>query len=380
MCNPSASRHPTRRGLAPGDAARRAERAPDRRGPPFVDRLPHVCRRPRRRGVDRRSAARTRRPAPLEDVTLDAERVRRTRRRRRRRVDPVGARRARRSTFTAAPAGRRACSSSRPRATPVATSSGTVAAAGRAGVALLRRAVPGARPSSTSGCSPRRAQSSRTAWRTPGSCASSTTTGAVTYYATYTAYDGAAIAQQLLATTDFQTFTSSPLLGAGGGQQGPGAVPPAHRRPLPRPVAVRRRAQRASPCPTTSGVGPRRRRSTWPTSRGARSRSATAGRRSSSTRAGSCSPTASARCGPTRSAPCSSTSTTRPSSSARRADRCITAGPTSRTATCPNVVYSCGALRPRRPPPRPLRHRRRRIGFATFTIADVLAALHRPVS
>lgn len=37
--------------------------------------------------------------------------------------------------------------------------------------------------------------------------------GAVTYYATYTAYDGVGISQQLLATTDFRTFTSSPLVG-----------------------------------------------------------------------------------------------------------------------------------------------------------------------
>ena len=44
--------------------------------------------------------------------------------------------------------------------------------------------------------------------------------GAITYYATYTAYDGSAIAQQLLATSDFETFTSSPLLGAAAGNKG----------------------------------------------------------------------------------------------------------------------------------------------------------------
>ena len=38
--------------------------------------------------------------------------------------------------------------------------------------------------------------------------------GRVAYYATYTAYDGADITQQLLETTDFATFTSSPLVGA----------------------------------------------------------------------------------------------------------------------------------------------------------------------
>ena len=37
--------------------------------------------------------------------------------------------------------------------------------------------------------------------------------GGVTYYATYTAYDGASISQQLLETNDFVTFTSSPIVG-----------------------------------------------------------------------------------------------------------------------------------------------------------------------
>jgi predicted GH43/DUF377 family glycosyl hydrolase len=41
-----------------------------------------------------------------------------------------------------------------------------------------------------------------------------------TYYATYTAYDGSGIAQQLLATSDFESFTSFPLLGAGAANKG----------------------------------------------------------------------------------------------------------------------------------------------------------------
>ena len=44
--------------------------------------------------------------------------------------------------------------------------------------------------------------------------------GTVTYYATYTAYDGSAIRQQLLETTDFRRFTSSPLLGPAAGNKG----------------------------------------------------------------------------------------------------------------------------------------------------------------
>ena len=44
--------------------------------------------------------------------------------------------------------------------------------------------------------------------------------GAVTYYATYTAYSGSQISQQLLETTDFQTFTSGPLVGRAAANKG----------------------------------------------------------------------------------------------------------------------------------------------------------------
>ncbi len=49
--------------------------------------------------------------------------------------------------------------------------------------------------------------------------------GAATYLATYTAFDGAAIAQQLLSTTDFVTFASSPLTGAGAVNKGMALFP-----------------------------------------------------------------------------------------------------------------------------------------------------------
>ena len=42
----------------------------------------------------------------------------------------------------------------------------------------------------------------------------------VTYLAPYTAYDGSTISQQLLSTTDFEAFTSFPLLGAGAANKG----------------------------------------------------------------------------------------------------------------------------------------------------------------
>jgi predicted GH43/DUF377 family glycosyl hydrolase len=47
----------------------------------------------------------------------------------------------------------------------------------------------------------------------------------VTYFATYTAFDGTAIAQQLLATTDFVTFAASPLLGAAAANKGMALFP-----------------------------------------------------------------------------------------------------------------------------------------------------------
>ena len=50
--------------------------------------------------------------------------------------------------------------------------------------------------------------------------------GSVTFYATYTAYSGSHISQQLLETADFRTFTSTPMVGRRRGQQGPGAVSP----------------------------------------------------------------------------------------------------------------------------------------------------------
>lgn len=49
--------------------------------------------------------------------------------------------------------------------------------------------------------------------------------GAVTYYATYTAYSGSHISQQLLATTDFLTFSSTPLAGRAAANKGMALFP-----------------------------------------------------------------------------------------------------------------------------------------------------------
>ncbi len=44
--------------------------------------------------------------------------------------------------------------------------------------------------------------------------------GSVTFYATYTAYSGSQISQQLLTTTDFQSFTSAPIVGPAAANKG----------------------------------------------------------------------------------------------------------------------------------------------------------------
>jgi predicted GH43/DUF377 family glycosyl hydrolase len=49
--------------------------------------------------------------------------------------------------------------------------------------------------------------------------------GSVTYYATYTAYSGSHISQQLLKTTDFQSFTSGPLVGKAAANKGLALLP-----------------------------------------------------------------------------------------------------------------------------------------------------------
>ena len=53
----------------------------------------------------------------------------------------------------------------------------------------------------------------------------SDTDGAVRYYATYTAYDGVEISQQLLETVDFTTFASQPMFGSAAANKGLGLFP-----------------------------------------------------------------------------------------------------------------------------------------------------------
>ena len=158
--------------------------------------------------------------------------------------------------------------------------------------------------------------------------------GAVTYYATYTAFDGTGISQQLLATTDFRSFRSSPLLGDAAANKGLALFP---RRINGRFAALsrhdgeteRRRVLGRHPA-LADGYPDRDPHHGL----GGGAESATAAHRSRSTRAGSCSPTASDRCARTRSARCSSTSTTRRPSSAGPDGHCWPRSSMSRTGTC----------------------------------------------
>ena len=156
------------------------------------------------------------------------------------------------------------------------------------------------------------------------------------YRATYTAFDGASIAPQLIETADFRRFRISPARRAGRAEQGHGAVPAPGRRPVRRALALgpgeqrRRHVRRRA----SGGATPRTLQTPEPPV-GAAPDSATAARRWRPTPAGWCSPTGSARCASTPSARCCSTWTTRAGSSARCANRCWCPPRTSATATSP---------------------------------------------
>ena len=125
--------------------------------------------------------------------------------------------------------------------------------------------------------------------------------GSVRFYATYTAYDGSLISQQLLETTDFRSFASTPMVGNAAANKGLALFP---RRIGGRFAACRGqivnrirlpflmiRSTGRAPCPVSS-----------PLEHGRHCSSVTAARPSKPRPAGWCSPTASARCAPTGSA------------------------------------------------------------------------------
>ena len=110
--------------------------------------------------------------------------------------------------------------------------------------------------------------------------------GTVAYYATYTAFDGVGVSQQLLHTTDFVRFTSSPVAGPIATNKGLALFPDGSAVALPPfPDMTARTTPSRSPRPSLNGAAQSPVRN--PSRIGRSSSSATAGRRSRPTLAGS---------------------------------------------------------------------------------------------
>lgn len=146
--------------------------------------------------------------------------------------------------------------------------------------------------------------------------------GSITFYASYTAYSGNHISQQLLATTDFRTFTSVPMVGPAAANKGLALFPRAASAGDTRPCRDRIASPTPSPSPITSPCGRMPLRASSPWRRGRRCNWAIAARPSRPTPGGWCSPTVSARCARTASGRSCSTCRTRPGSSVVSPSRC----------------------------------------------------------
>ena len=146
--------------------------------------------------------------------------------------------------------------------------------------------------------------------------------GSVTFYATYTAYSGSHISQQLLETADFRTFTSTPMVGRAAANKGLALFPRRIQRPLCRHVESRTENRIRLPMQIIRSFGRTPFPASGPPKPGRRCNSATAGRPSKPRPGGWCSPTASVRCAPTGSGRSSSISRSRPGSSVNCGSRC----------------------------------------------------------
>ena len=199
--------------------------------------------------------------------------------------------------------------------------------------------------------------------------------GSVTFYATYTAYSGSHISQQLLETTDFRSFTSAPMVGPRRGQQGSGAVSSPDSRSLRGHVEIGPRIEHD--CLLRSSVRLAERAS-LPAARpepGRRCNSGTAVRPSKPTPGGWCSPTASARCAPTASGRSCSISTIRHGLSVSYRQPLLSPATDEQDGYVPNVVYSCGALVHADTLVLPYGIGDAAIGVATVPLPELLAAL-----
>ena len=216
---PEHRRPPRPGGRARREPALRHERPRDRRGPPLVDRVPH--RHDRRR----RPSPRSTRAHPLRPPAPSSRYRSRPPRSAASCTGSAATARTPASSSTPRPtlrrrgAGGRSWPGCTPTSRPGGAASETIALVRAIAERDLRRRFPADTSLSERVLWPAMARSA-TAWRTPGSSGSPMTTATVRYYATYTAYDGSAITQQLLETTDFVSFTSAPIVGAAAANKG----------------------------------------------------------------------------------------------------------------------------------------------------------------
>jgi predicted GH43/DUF377 family glycosyl hydrolase len=198
--------------------------------------------------------------------------------------------------------------------------------------------------------------------------------GTVTYYGTYTAYNGSAIAQQLLTTTDFDAFRSTPVLGAAAANKGLALFP---RRIGGRFYALSRHDGQRNAIARSDDIG------YWPTS----VTLDVADTAWSSVQAGNCgSPIELDEgwlvlihgVGPMRTYSIGALLLDLDDPTVvigQTEEPLITPRPDERDGYVPNIVYSCGALRHGDTILVPFGIADCRIGFATLTAADVLAAM-----
>lgn len=198
--------------------------------------------------------------------------------------------------------------------------------------------------------------------------------GAVTYYATYTAFDGVAISQQLLATDDFVSFTSSPLQGLAATGKGMALFP---RRIGGRFVALTRHDGASNGLARSDDI--RRWTSTSPLS--------TPTQPWESVQAGNCGPPIETEegwlvlthgVGPMRTYAIGAwlLDLDDPAKVLRRLQEpLLEARPDERDGYVPNVVYSCGALAHAGTLVVPYGIGDAAIGFATVDVAALLASM-----
>ena len=220
-----------------------------------VHRVPLGRRRRRRRRAPRRSHRLRRRPASARPARAPDGVLRRQaggpgERQRAGRTDP---------RRPAGPRSRSTTSSRDRRARPTTASSRRSPARPRACCTGWRRRTTGLVPHidrALRACDlPERARPRATGWRTPASSGSSTTTAAVTYYATYTAFDGHQILPQLIETADFTDFEVTTLARPAADEQGHRHLPAEDRRALRRARPPRQREQLPDDVGRRPGLG-----------------------------------------------------------------------------------------------------------------------------